>query len=392
LDNQVWPALERHRQKFPAYVWRQREIETSTGGKIIGFVTDEATRVEGWHAESDGSGPLLYILDEAKSIPEPIFQGVDRCTYNGLLYISSAGLMQGSFYESQRGKVADRFLRRAVRLDECPHIDKERIADVIARYGNDHPFTRSTLYSEFTNQDGAQAFFVTLQAYEKCLESPPNYKPGDRVAFCDFAGGGDENVFAVREGNRIRLIRSWREANEMAAVGEFIREFRKEGLKAEEIWGDNCGAGKPMIARFHELNWPINRFNGGEAAFNNHDYCNRNAEVWDQTSRAIDRRELILPEDETLRAQIVSRRRAVDAKGRMKCESKEDMLKRGLKSPDRADAVVGCAALREPKAYGRDDIFRPKNWMQEVGEAAIYYEWGDMDDAVNMAFPGGWNT
>jgi hypothetical protein len=36
----------------------------------------------------------------------------------------------------------------------------------------------------------------------------------------------------------------------MAAVGQFIRMFREEGLVPRR-YGDNAGAGKPMVAAFH---------------------------------------------------------------------------------------------------------------------------------------------
>ena len=44
---------------------------------------------EGHHSAPDTS--LLIIADEAKSIPEPIFEAVDRCSFNTLLLISSPG-------------------------------------------------------------------------------------------------------------------------------------------------------------------------------------------------------------------------------------------------------------------------------------------------------------
>lgn len=364
LDEQIWPAIEQHKPKFQGFIWNRRHIESPTGGRIIGFTTDEPGRAEGWHKQPEG--PLLIIVDEAKSVPEAVFEAFDRCTFNGLLYISSTGLMQGRFYDSQT-KDAGQYRSRRVSLAECPHIPAERIADIIATYGEEHPFTRSTLYSEFMSQDAESAFFFSLAAVDKCIASPPAFRAGDRVAFCDFAGGGDENVLAVREGNKVRIVRAWREANEMAAIGEFIQLFRREGLEASEIWGDNCGAGKPMVARFHESGWPINRFNAGETAFNDRDYLNRGAEVWEAAGRAVAKGEVIMPDDSHLRAQLVCRKRLVDSRGRMKCEAKEDMRKRGVKSPDRADAVTAVIALREMKPLNAKADVNPP-WMSFLNE------------------------
>lgn len=364
LDEQIWPAIEQHKAKFKGFIWNKRHIESPTGGRVIGFTTDEPGRAEGWHKQPEG--PLLIIVDEGKSVPESVFEAFDRCTFNGLLYISSTGLMQGRFFESHTSK-ADQFLTRRVKLEECPHIPEERIEDILATYGAEHPFTRSTLYSEFMSQDAESAFFVTLAAVDKCIASPPDYRRGDRVAFCDFAGGEGENVLAIREGNRVRIVRAWREPNEMAAIGEFIQLFQREGLKAEEIYGDNCGAGKPMIARFHEVGWFINRFNAGESAFNDREFLNRGAEVWEMAGREIGKGTIIIPDDSATRAQLVSRKRLVDSKGRFQCESKADMRKRGVKSPDRADAVTAVIALREMRPLNAKAEINPP-WMQYFSE------------------------
>lgn len=47
-------------------------------------------------------------------------------------------------------------------------------------------------------------------------------------------------------------------------------------------------------------------------------------------------------DDDQLAAQLGSIKWTVDSRGRIKIESKDDMRKRGLPSPDRADAVVYC--------------------------------------------------
>ena len=50
--------------------------------------------------------------------------------------------------------------------------------------------------------------------------------------------------------------------------------------------------------------------------------------------------ELILDIDEDTIEQLVAPRLQTDAIGRVRIESKEDMAKRGVRSPDRADALV----------------------------------------------------
>lgn len=49
---------------------------------------------------------------------------------------------------------------------------------------------------------------------------------------------------------------------------------------------------------------------------------------------------LQLPDDDVLTSQWTARKWSMTSKGKILLESKKDMKKRGLKSPDRADAYV----------------------------------------------------
>jgi hypothetical protein len=355
ISEQIWPAVERHKhlmKEVDGWHWTEHDhtIRSPKGGFVIMFTTKDSGRAEGWHAEFDEANgidsPCMIIVDEAKSVEEQIFEAFSaRCTFNGLFYISSTGLMQGSFYRAMCGEGG--FKRYSLGLADCPHIPKQRVEELLEEYkGNlDHPLLRSTLYGEFMDFTGDRGRFCTMAEIKRCLENPPDRRSGETVAFCDFAGGGSENVLAVRRGNYVRLVRCWKEHDEMRAVTQFITLFRDEGLEADQIWGDNSGAGKPMVARFHQLGWPIKPFNGGADALRSSDYCNRVAECWEYAGRDIKNMKVILPLDEKLHVQIVSRIRTADARGRIRAESKEDMGERGIASPDRADAIIGAMAI-----------------------------------------------
>ena len=372
ISSQVWPAVERHRHKFTGpWTWREHDhfIETPHGGFCTMFTTDDPKRAEGFHAEfAPGvDSPCVIICDEAKSVAEGIFDAFSaRCTFNILIYISSTGLMLGSFYQAMCGQGG--FRRYSIGLDQCPHISKQRIEELLEEYKDnlDHPLLRSTLYGEFMDFTGDRGRFCTLTDIANSLASPPERRHGETVAFCDFAGGGSENVLAIRRGNEVSLARCWKETNEMAAVGHFILLFREHGLEATQIYGDNAGAGKPMVAAFHEAGWNIGRFNGGSPAQRDTDYTDRNAEVWETAGREIKRGRMILPKDARLHEQMVNRFRTADAKGRIKAESKTEMLeKRGVPSPDRADAVMAAIAIRPPYMGGKADAIFP-SWMKKA--------------------------
>lgn len=163
IDEQTLPAINRHGGKFEGWRWMDRKVVTPTGGRILLFATDDPRRVEGAHRETlaDGSvdmeGPLLLIANEAKSVPDEILDALDRCTFDALLYASSPGPMTGRFYEAHyRPELGFRCVR--VGLKDCPHKTPEQINDIITKYGQDSPFTRSTLHGEFMEAEGELRF------------------------------------------------------------------------------------------------------------------------------------------------------------------------------------------------------------------------------------------
>lgn len=340
LDNQIWPAIERHKGKFPAYDFIERMVRNGTGGFIIGFTTDDPGRAEGWHKINDFTGPLLIIGDEAKSILDSIHMALDRCTYNAKLLTSSPGLTEGLFYRSQT-EPGMGFLVKRVGLADCPHIPASRIKNIVETYGPDHWFTRSTLHAEFTDADSDTIFIFSKAAVRETMASPPVYRHGGKRAFCDFAAGRAENTFTFKEGNRI-IQHCWRDTDPMRAVAEFIRLFIKYDLSPGEIFGDAGGMGAVYLSRFKELRWPIIGVNNESAALDPSRYPSIGAEMWHNGAAKI--RDYIIPNDPVLLDQLCRRRSEPSSDGLLGYESKKDAQKRGVPSPDRGDGLVGVIA------------------------------------------------
>lgn len=85
---------------------------------------------------------------------------------------------------------------------------------------------------------GEERLVVSLGSYDNCVNNPPVPNGTDRAAGIDFSAGGDENVIAIREGNRILPLITWRERDTMATVGRIIMELKKAGVKPEQVFAD----------------------------------------------------------------------------------------------------------------------------------------------------------
>ena len=109
------------------------------------------------------------------------------------------------------------------------------------------------------------------------------------------------------------------------------------------MYADEGGLGLPMCDSLMAAGHDIHRVSFGSKPFDSR-YSNRSSEMWHTAARAIQKKEVILPEDPTLHQQMVTRRVEISKTGKLGMEPKDRMKSRGLDSPDRADAVLGCIA------------------------------------------------
>jgi hypothetical protein len=196
------------------------------------------------------------------------------------------------------------------------------------------------------DQDDGQAMMFSFESVMGAINTPPHARISkhEYAAFCDFAAGGDENVIAIRSGNKLIELESWRDRDTMAAVGRFIIMFRRFNLRKEQVWADGGGVGHAMCDALNEAGWPVNRFDFGAPAHNSDLYVSRGVEIWHKLAMRVEKREIVLINDPTLISQLTTRKMLYDSRGRIKMQPKDEMREEGLKSPDRADAVCGAFA------------------------------------------------
>jgi phage terminase large subunit len=340
VKEQLFPAIRAYANHFPEWQFLETSITAHNGSRILGFSTDAPGNFEGFHNKH-----LLMIADEAKSIPDAIFQAMERCQPERTLLLSSPGSPSGTFYEAF-GRHRKHFRQHTITAFDCPHISRQWIDAQIEKHGENSPFIRSMIFAEFSEGDELGAI-LSVARLEHCLQTPPVWQGGRTRAFCDFAAGGDENVLAIARGNRVQIAAVWRDRDTMRAVGRFIQLFREHSLPPQEIACDGGGLGIPICDRLKELGWLVRVVNNGSPAKEPNLYANVAAEIWMGGACKIERAEVILPDDRELFAQLTSRRAFPNSRGQIALESKEQMRARGLASPDRADAVLGC--LYQPK-------------------------------------------
>jgi len=101
---------------------------------------------------------------------------------------------------------------------------------------------------------------------------------------------------------------------------------------------DGVGVGAGVVDRLQQLNYSVVEINGGAKAYDEVKYFNATSEQWDRMRDWIKTADM--PSDTALRHALIGREFYFDDKERIRMERKSDMKRRGLPSPDEADALA----------------------------------------------------
>ena len=158
--------------------------------------------------------------------------------------------------------------------------------------------------------------------------------------------GDSETVIMQSEGGWARIAWAGGKLSTMETVGHVGRVKKQlnsePGLNdfvAMAVDADGLGAG--VFDRLVELGHSVTEIRGGQPAVEPEDFVNRRSEwYWNLRLRFENGEIDIDPNDDVLAKQLVAIKWKMTSKGQIAVETKEEMRKRNLPSPDRADALV----------------------------------------------------
>ena len=108
-------------------------------------------------------------------------------------------------------------------------------------------------------------------------------------------------------------------------------------------------------------------------------YRNLISYAWHEVAQKVRKHQIIVPDNQTLIAQLTSRRVKYAQDGRLWLENKQEMRERGVGSPDLADAFVMAFAMQPAKGYSWTpltnnwpDIARRHGWQYTSDSSEVY--------------------
>ena len=152
--------------------------------------------------------------------------------------------------------------------------------------------------------------------------------------------GDDRTSIAMRQGRKCHWIRSYSKKDTMEVAGlvyQAIKEF-----DPAKVFIDVGGLGAGVFDRLIEISdkRKIVAVNFGGKALEADKYYNKRAEMWGLLGDWLLSEPVNIPDDDQLQADLTQLRYSYDSNGRLKLESKDDMKKRGFRSPDLGDSLA----------------------------------------------------
>jgi len=308
------------------------------------FISARTSRAEtpealaGVHSEN-----VLLVVDEASGVPEKVFEAAAGSMSGHsatTILLSNPTRSSGTFYESQTRMAGSWWTRRWSCVDS-PLVSDEFVQEMRMRYGEDSNAFRIRVLGEFplADDDTIIPFHLVESAMHRDIEVTPDQKPIWAIDPARF--GTDRTAFCKRVGNVVTEIKSWQGVDLMGTVGRVMAEYEALPLsqRPSEILVDSIGVGGGVVDRLRELGAPVRGVNVSEVPSMGQTYNNLRTELWFKTKAWLEDRSCKIPDNDDLLADLTGIRYAFTSSGKMQAESKDAMKRRGLKSPDLADAV-----------------------------------------------------
>ena len=310
------------------------------------FVSARTSRAEqpealqGVHSEN-----VMLIGDEASGIPEQVFEAAagSMSGHNAVTILLGNPVRSSGFFYDTHNRLANDWVTMKVSCVDSPRVSEAYVDEMKSRYGEESNAYRIRVLGEFPRSDDDTIIPMELLelAKHRDVDASPHAKLIWGLDVARF--GGDRSALSKRQGNAlIEPTKTWKNLDLMQLTGAVVAEWEAlpSSQRPHEILVDSIGLGAGVVDRLRELGLPVRGINVSESPAMGTTYKNLRAELWYKTKQWFEARDCRIPLDEELVAELATVRYFFTSNGKIQIESKDDIRKRGLKSPDKADSFV----------------------------------------------------
>lgn len=363
---------------FPASL--QTEMRLGDNNYAIGLSTDQGTRFQGFH------GNILIVVDEAVGVTMEIFEAIEGIRAGGnvkLLLLGNPTIPGGYFYDCFSnpnfkkitidayetpnmydfpGETCDEKENWVLSLPEAwedldvatrqflqenprAYLTKRRwVWEKAHQWGVVSPAYEGRVRGRFPAQD---TYSLCPMAWVEAARARETPRSLPLEAGLDVAGPGDnETVVALRAGDTLIGMKGWRENDPTEAVASYLYPYKANGLVVKV---DATGIGYHMGTALKRAGFNVRLIQAsgaptpgrmaGEDLDNKVRFRDLKAQYYWQLRLRLKAGTVSNLSDEVCCSQLQALKYE-EVNGKIQIESKKDARGRGVKSPDRAEALM----------------------------------------------------
>ena len=320
---------------------------------------------------------ICLIMDEASGIPGPIYSvsegfftepTADRYWFAFSNPRRNSGPFYESFHSAKSYWNTDQIDSRTVE-----GTDKALFSKMLEQYGEESSVARVEVMGEFPRADDDTV--IGMDIVKSAVDRDVSLTASAPIVWgLDVARtGSDKSALCVRQGNHVLEMQTYNSMDLMQLCGAIKNKYEDDiNNRPQEILIDVIGIGAGVVDRLAEQDLPVRGINVSEAPSTKKNYLNLRAELWFLVRDWLAGRDVRIPNDDGLVAELTSPIYKYTSTGKLKIESKDEMRRRGIKSPDKADALcLTMASAAASFSGGANNSFMGYNFRKPI-KSKIY--------------------
>lgn len=346
----------------------------------LGLSTDDPDRFQGHHSKH-----MLLIMDEAPGVDPKIYeaaQGILTQAHSKCLLIGNPTSSSGPFFDKFKNKHWNSFY---ISCYDSPAIEEpekypalttmEWILERKEEWGEHSPMFQARVLGQFP-EEGEDTLIPLAwceRAVRRGLDKKKEYSDKVYLGLDVARYGTNKTVLTAYQPDKVREIRSIQNRSTMDAVNLVVQEAIKAGAKLTQVTVDDTGLGGGVTDRLRELGYPVLAINFSQKPTDPMHFRAIRDEIFWNLRELFRSDEITIPNNDRLLAQLSAIKYKVNPRnGRIEIETKDDMKKRGLDSPDEADSLA-IAVWGARRMKGSMRFRRTTRTVRENYEDKVYY-------------------
>ncbi len=364
LDDVLWGEIAKWYRMLPDGL---RVLLTVTSDKVFlnaapqeSYAVARTARKEKPEAfQGFHSSNMLFIVDEASGVDPIIFEvgeGAMSTAGAKTLLTGNPTRTSGYFYDVFN-KMKKWWVTSTVSCSESSQSTDIYVQQMADKWGTESNVYAVRVLGEFPKDDDDAV--IPRALLHSAVDRDIIIHPSEPVIWgLDVARfGSDKTALCIRKGRSMpNPIETWQGKDTMQVAGiikgKYDKVLRFDTERPIAIMVDSIGIGAGVVDRLREMGLPVRGVNVAESASVDTLYARLRDELWFRAKDYFEGKDVTMCADDDLIEELASVKFAYTSLGKLKAESKDEMKKRGLPSPDLADAF--CLTLAHNNMPGNN--------------------------------------